>query len=88
MAGLQDCRVFVVFRFLGFRGSCFRLHKFEKLDWLVVMGLRKSLCGNNARCVTNSADAFVRSSVPSVRSLRTDALRERNDGRLFHPNRA
>jgi len=30
----------VVFGFSGFRGSCFRLRKFEKLDWLVVMGLR------------------------------------------------
>ena len=30
----------MVFGFSGFRGSCFRLRKFEKLDWLVVMGLR------------------------------------------------
>ena len=33
----------MVFGFSGFRGSCFRLRKFEKLDWLVVMGLRTSV---------------------------------------------
>ena len=37
---VASCRVFVVFGFSGFSGSCFMLRKFEKLDRLVVMGLR------------------------------------------------